>query len=160
MFTEGIKEYRGLRKLHSRERKLDELCTHQNSFYSPEIKRYGNVVEVAFLPWDFQSDVSRNVPRNSPIEKAFLQFAAKWRKETGHYSTMIHVTRNENYLRIIALGKPVIPYLLRDLEKEPDYWFEALKILTNDDPVPKEHLGHIDKMAQDWIKWGKKEKII
>lgn len=96
----------------------------------------------------------------SSLEKQFKELANRWKKETGHYSTMIHVTRNENYLRIIALGKPIIPYILRDLEKEPDYWFEALRLLTGHNPVSKDHLGDLDKMTSDWLNWGRKEKLI
>jgi len=92
--------------------------------------------------------------------RLFNEFATKWKKETGHYSTMIHITRNENYLKVIALGKPAVPFILKDLEKEPDYWFEALKLLTDNNPVPKSHLGNLELMAFDWIAWGKKERLI
>jgi hypothetical protein len=104
--------------------------------------------------------VRRTVLKNSKIESEFQELAKKWKKQTGHYSTMIHVTRNENYLRIIALGKPIIPFILKDMEKEPDYWFEALRILSNDNPVPKEHLGDLYKMTDDWLSWGRKKAII
>lgn len=104
-----------------------------------------------------------SIHKHSPatvVEKRFNELAKKWKKETGHYSTMIHVTRNENYLRIIALGKPVIPYILKDLEKEPEYWFEALRLLTNCNPVSKNHLGDLEQMTADWLNWGRKERLI
>ncbi|HYE53678.1 MAG TPA: hypothetical protein VD996_02505 [Chitinophagaceae bacterium] len=94
------------------------------------------------------------------IQNRFQELSNQWRKETGHYSTMIHVTRNENYLRIIALGKPVVPLLLKDLQNEPDYWFEALRLLTNENPVKREHLGDLEKMSADWIEWGKNKGYI
>lgn len=50
------------------------------------------------------------------------------------------------YRGVIALGQPVVPLLLRELEPEPVHWFEALKAITDEDPVPREHLGNIAAM--------------
>lgn len=38
------------------------------------------------------------------------------------------------YQRIIGLGPEVAPLLLRELERQPDHWFWALKALTGADP--------------------------
>lgn len=98
----------------------------------------------------------------SEVEKQFNESAAKWRKETGGYSTMIHIAGNNNYLDIIGLGPDVIPYILKDLVKEPDFWFVALEHIAKpkQNPVPKAHIGDLDKMAEDWIAWGKENKYI
>jgi len=38
--------------------------------------------------------------------------------------------RNENYKKIISLGKDVIPLILNDWKKTNYFWFEALHQLT------------------------------
>jgi len=93
-------------------------------------------------------------------EKEFNELAEKWRKETGGYSTMIHIAGNNNYLDIIGMGQKVVPFILKDLEREADYWFVALKHITKANPVPKSHLGDIEKMREDWLEWGRKNNLI
>lgn len=94
------------------------------------------------------------------LEKKFNELAKRWRKETGGYSTTIHRTRNDNYLDIIGMGDRAVRFILSDLKKEADYWFEALRHITKANPVPKEHLGDIEKMRIDWINWGEKNNLI
>ncbi len=93
-------------------------------------------------------------------EREFNELADKWRKETGGYSTMIHIAGNNNYLDIIGMGSKVVPFILRDLKREADNWFVALKHITKANPVPKSHLGDIEKMREDWLEWGRKNKLI
>lgn len=38
--------------------------------------------------------------------------------------------------RIIGMGPVVVPLILEELRREPDHWFWALEMLTEDDPVP------------------------
>ena len=59
------------------------------------------------------------------------------------------------YQQIIGMGPAAIPWLLAELEREPDHWFWALKSITMVDPVSADERGDIHKMAQAWLKWGK-----
>ena len=61
---------------------------------------------------------------------------------------------------LIELGPSVLPYLLHDLEREPVHWFEALKAISGEDPVPREHWGNILAMQADWLAWGRKRGFI
>ena len=61
------------------------------------------------------------------------------------------------YQQIIGLGAPAIPLLLRELEREPDHWFWALKVLTGVNPVPQKSRGNIEEMAKHWVAWGKEQ---
>ena len=63
------------------------------------------------------------------------------------------------YQAIIALGPPVVPLLLHDLEREPFHWFEALQAITGEDPVPREHWGMIAAMRADWLAWGRERGL-
>jgi hypothetical protein len=56
---------------------------------------------------------------------------------------------------LIALGEPAVPLLLAELEREPDWWFAALKAITRADPVAPEDRGTLSAMARAWLDWGR-----
>ncbi len=89
------------------------------------------------------------------IEQKFQRLAAKWRTETGHFSSTSQMFNHPAYQEIIAMGQDVLPLLLRDLAKEPDHWFAALRAITGAQPVPPEDRGRIDRMAEAWLRWAK-----
>jgi hypothetical protein len=51
----------------------------------------------------------------------------------------------------------VIPFLLRELEREPDHWFRALHALTGAHPVPAESRGKVHEMAVAWLRWAREQ---
>ena len=65
------------------------------------------------------------------------------------------VRRSGEVGRPIALGPAVVPLLLRELERRPKHWFAALRSLTVADPVAPADRGHLGRMAESWITWGK-----
>jgi len=89
------------------------------------------------------------------VEQKFQRLAAVWRAETGHLSSITRMCNHPAYQEIIALGHDVVPSLLRDLEKEPEHWFAALRAITGAQPVPPEDRGQIDMMAEAWLRWAK-----
>jgi hypothetical protein len=94
--------------------------------------------------------------------REFKYLSAKWKKETGGYSLINQITKNKNYQYIIDMGEKVVPLIFKDLQNEPFYWFEALNqiLKPQQDPILKKHYGNIDKMAQDWLKWGKEHNYL
>lgn len=53
------------------------------------------------------------------------------------------------------MGQPVIPFIFRELEREPDHWFWALQSITGENPVSVDRRGDIVSMAAAWLEWGK-----
>jgi hypothetical protein len=90
----------------------------------------------------------------SAVQKRFDRLADQWRKETAFDSSLTDMSMHPAYQQIIGMGRAAIPLILRDLSKEPDHWFWALKAITGDDPVPSDHYGNITQMALDWLQWG------
>ena len=88
------------------------------------------------------------------IEIIFLELAAQWRHETGMMSLVTKMSMHSAYQRIIGMGQPVVPLILRELEQEPDHWFWALQAITGANPVKPEQRGMLQKMAEAWIEWG------
>ena len=87
------------------------------------------------------------------IEQKFQRLAAVWRAETGHLSSTTQMFNHQAYQEIIRMGSAVMPSLLRDLQREPEHWFAALRTITGAQPVSPEDRGQIDKMAEAWLRW-------
>jgi len=51
------------------------------------------------------------------------------------------------------MGPAALPLIFKELRREPDHWFWALKAITNKDPVPEDHRGRMKLMAEDWLRW-------
>ena len=110
-------------------------------------------------------EVSHQVDRGNPaysfpwvetsgLEVTFLQLAEQWRRETGMLSVVSKMAMHPAYQRIIGMGQPVVPLILRELEQGPDHWFWALQAITGDNPVPPEQRGNLAEMAAAWLEWG------
>lgn len=64
------------------------------------------------------------------------------------------------YQRIIALGRDVVPLLLRDLQVEPKYWFWALSSITGEQPVADDDAGDMERMTEAWLQWGRQHHFL
>lgn len=62
-----------------------------------------------------------------------------------------------SYLAIIGLGKEALPFILKDLQRETNHWFTALRAISKveSSPVRSEDAGNLKKMREAWLKWGK-----
>ncbi len=95
------------------------------------------------------------VPATPDREQQFRTLVALWKRERGPHSSSAKLAEHPAYQQIIHMGPEVIPWLLRELEQEPDHWFRALHALTGMDPVPVESRGKIREMAEAWLQWGR-----
>jgi hypothetical protein len=91
------------------------------------------------------------------LEKRFATLAAEWKAERGHSSSIVKLCAHPAYQQIIGMGHKAIPLLLRELEREPDHWFWALKVITGVNPVPRESRANIKEMAHHWVNWGREQ---
>ena len=89
------------------------------------------------------------------LQDRFRQLAAEWRRDVGPLSSVSAIVQHPAYQQIIALGRDVVPLILRELEREPDHWFAALRAITGADPVAPEDHGRMDRMAAAWVRWGR-----
>jgi len=95
-------------------------------------------------------------PARSPdLEDRFTDLVREWKAGRGVSSSSRELARHPAYEAIIRLGEPVVPLMLRELEREPDHWFIALRATTGADPVLPEHRGDLQVMAADWTAWGR-----
>lgn len=54
---------------------------------------------------------------NTRVRKRFVELANRWHDETDYLSSPLDITDNDNYLKIISMGEPVIPLILQDLQE-------------------------------------------
>jgi hypothetical protein len=58
------------------------------------------------------------------------------------------------------MGPTVVPDILRELKREEDHWFWALRAITGENPVAPEYAGNLEEMAKAWIAWGQGRGLI
>ena len=64
------------------------------------------------------------------------------------------------YLEIIEMGEDALPLILRELRDRPGYWFEALKAITKQTPVPPEDRANAKRAREWWLRWGKERGLL
>jgi hypothetical protein len=94
------------------------------------------------------------------VEEVFRRLRQQWKDDCSYLSSTTAMIRHPAYQAIIDLGQPVVPFLLRDLELGPVHWFEALKSITGEDPVPRDDWGNIPAMASAWLAWGRSRNLV
>ena len=100
-------------------------------------------------------------PNLQDIKKKFQQLANKWKRDTGHLSTVSRIVNHPSYLSIIAMGKPVIPLILKELKEEPKHWYSALSAISEEGPkISASERGHIKKISEAWLDWGRSRNYI
>jgi hypothetical protein len=87
-------------------------------------------------------------------EEKFEALAAEWRRLREQGSSTDQLL-NDAYGQIVAMGWPVVPLLLREVERESGHWFTALKWITGINLVTPEMRGNIRAIRESWLKWGK-----
>ena len=87
-------------------------------------------------------------------EKKFFRLRDEWKQKRGPESSSARLAMHPAYLKIIGMGAEAIPFLLQELERDPDQWFVALRSITEADPVPDPIRGNVTAMAEAWLKWG------
>jgi hypothetical protein len=94
--------------------------------------------------------------QSQTVERKFRNLATQWAELTAYCSNMGALRHHPVYHELVALGEPVVPLILRELERQPSAsWFGLLAAITGEDPVPPELAGHVAAMARVWLEWGR-----
>lgn len=101
----------------------------------------------------YWEDAFKSNTKPSDIYLQFPYLKDRWLSETVFFSDPNEIYSNENYRRIIGLGKKIIPYLIEDLETTNTDWIFALHQITGEDPIEKNHTGKFGLMKSDWLNW-------
>lgn len=86
------------------------------------------------------------------LKEQFQGLVSKWKDETSDYSILSLRYANDSFLRIVGFGPIAIPWILKELKNEPDWWFEALKAIAGEDPTSP--TDTFDSAVEAWLRWG------
>jgi type I restriction enzyme M protein len=89
--------------------------------------------------------------------EAFRALADNWRRETGKVSSPKKKIEHPAYKRIIEMGTSALPLILRELAERPGHWFDALRAITGESPIPAGTKVDARTMRQAWLEWGKEK---
>jgi hypothetical protein len=67
----------------------------------------------------------------------------EWKEKSRHMSNTAQMAMLRSYQKIIGMGWDAVPFLLEELQREPDQWFWALEAITDQNPVPPEVAGKV-----------------
>jgi len=90
----------------------------------------------------------------------FYRLKIEWERDTITSSFVIQAAMHPAYQQIIGMGEAAIPLILDEIQTKPSHWFWALGAITGENPVPPQDRGKLQKMAEAWINWGRKNGYI
>jgi hypothetical protein len=99
----------------------------------------------------------KHAAKQSPetLEQRFRRLAATWQEAVAYQSSTTVRNNHPAYREIIALGPPVVPLLLRDLEENQTHWFCALREITGANPIPESAASNVSAMVAAWLRWAR-----
>lgn len=106
--------------------------------------------------WHYYLPLSRH--RQSVAER-FHALVRTWKFDVAPLSSTTEMAMHPAYQQIIGLGPEAVPLLLRELRREPDHWFWALKAITGVDPVEPTQRGRVKEMAEAWFTWARQQGL-
>ena len=89
--------------------------------------------------------------------KRFYELSGILHERLMFHSGYIPGMADEELSEIIEMDEDAIQFVIEELRKGNRYfwWFYILGEISGENPVEYFHRGYIDKMAEDWIEWGK-----
>jgi hypothetical protein len=94
----------------------------------------------------------------SDEEVIFDGLAANWKQETKHLSVLAQRYKHPAYIAILNMGRSVVPFMLKELQRNPDRWFDALERLTGANPAKE--ATTFDEALERWLAWGRSNNYI
>jgi len=103
------------------------------------------------------------VADDAPLKERLREQAEKWERETAHLSSPAQRAMHPSYQAILGMAqehrRDVIRFLLHDLQENRREWFWALSYLAQTNPMRDTSAGKIDKMIDDWVEWGRQQRL-
>ena len=83
----------------------------------------------------------------------FKELREQWLAGTQYLSNPHKIQSHPAYQQIIALGLRALPLIFKELEGGPQFWWEALRQLTHENPVTAAMAGDQEQIRQAWLAW-------
>lgn len=99
---------------------------------------------------------------NKELRNKFGELKKEWKENTFIHSSFYMMFNDPSYQAIIELGRPVLPLLFEELQKEPDWWFYAIEKITGENPPADKQMFSFDLLylTEQYLKWGKTKGLV
>jgi len=148
---------------------MDRTCGRNELQWSPRSKALPQLKKRA-KKQQYKADITDYQPMvvrlkvykttTDPLYEKFKRLLNEWQEESMLMSSLTDMVMLPSYRAIIGMGPAAVRLILNEFKHNPDYLFSALEAITEINPVPPEDEGNLERMAHDWIEWGRKEGII
>ena len=95
-------------------------------------------------------------PRTRDFVDSFYRALTAWRAATDHSSSIQDTVQCRHFRAIVDMGPKVLPLIVHELARRPDFLFIALHEITGENPVPKAARGNVRKMVDAWLLWAER----
>jgi hypothetical protein len=89
------------------------------------------------------------------IASEFPVLTKQWKNDTRCVSSLSEMFLHPAYQRIMAMGKPALPFILHDLLRNSGHWFHALQYIAGKDIAAGTETTADARAA--WLEWGFRE---
>lgn len=86
------------------------------------------------------------------LQSTFSELRDEWLRFSLLEPSLQRKVMHPAYQRIIGLGPSAVPLILRELHREPNHWFWALRALTGIDAA--QGTEGVREAADRWLRWG------
>ncbi len=121
------------------------LPGHRVEFTAPDLPEGADIDVLVELSGALGLDETR---------RRFEALSSRWHNETALLSSITEKAMHPAYQAIIGIGREAVPYILRELRKQPGHWFWALSAITGENPIRPDQQGKMREMAAAWVQWG------
>lgn len=83
-----------------------------------------------------------------------------WREDVAGLSDLREIVAHPAYEAIIAMGREVVPWVLRDVARGAGHWHVALHTITGEQPVPVDDAGRLRAIRDHWLAWGRSRNLV
>jgi hypothetical protein len=94
------------------------------------------------------------------IESEFESLAAQWHEATDDLASATRAVAHPSYLRIVSLGSPAVPLILKDLHDNGGLWFAALSAITGLALGTEADRASYKRMRELWLAWGRESDLV
>ena len=89
------------------------------------------------------------------LEEAFNQLAERWERETALHSNPDLIMAHPAFQQIVDIGTEALPFIFRRMERGIGHWYHPLEVMVNENPVPEEFKGDVERTDSAWLEWGR-----
>lgn len=120
-----------------------------------------NARRLADLVWYWQTPPDLELSPVTPeLVREFRTNVDTWLQETRYLSDPVKKFMHPAHLRIIGMGRDILPLILRELEKRSGHWLIALEAISPINPVNPVDKTDFDLTTEAWLRWGREEGFI